>query len=307
MILKISQCIKVKDGRGFQTHASTLPAQLCSALSWWWGRVAKTGETHWKLIIAIGRSERKRKNNNKNEEEGTNAKSILIVYCRNLLNLFVHKSKPRNTETKKQKTNKNKQKQKQIKTNSFDNYSLSVFLRSMVTIRKSTIDDFINIQTCNLWCLPENYTSKYYYYHFLSWPQLLYLAEDANKKIVGYVLAKIEDENESEEPSGHITSLSVLRSHRKLGIASRLMETAHREMEHVFKSDHCSLHVRVTNRAALSLYQDKLKYEIFDIEKGYYADGEDAYQMVKYFNPEKRPKHFPYDLLRNGAQKSEAA
>ena len=47
------------------------------------------------------------------------------------------------------------------------------------------------MQNCNLWCLPENYSSKYYVYHFLNWPQLLYVAEDSNKKIVGYVLAKM--------------------------------------------------------------------------------------------------------------------
>ena len=31
---------------------------------------------------------------------------------------------------------------------------------------------------------------QYYLYHVLSWPQLLYVAED-NKRIVGYVLAKM--------------------------------------------------------------------------------------------------------------------
>ena len=32
---------------------------------------------------------------------------------------------------------------------------------------------------------------QYYFYHSLSWPQLLYVAEDYNGKIVGYVLAKM--------------------------------------------------------------------------------------------------------------------
>lgn len=32
---------------------------------------------------------------------------------------------------------------------------------------------------------------QYYFYHVLSWPQLLYVAEDYNGKIVGYVLAKM--------------------------------------------------------------------------------------------------------------------
>ena len=40
-------------------------------------------------------------------------------------------------------------------------------------------------------CLPENYQMKYYFYHMLSWPQLLYVCEDYDGKIVGYVLAKM--------------------------------------------------------------------------------------------------------------------
>lgn len=34
-------------------------------------------------------------------------------------------------------------------------------------------------------------SSQYYFYHILSWPQLLHVAEDYNGKIVGYVLAKM--------------------------------------------------------------------------------------------------------------------
>jgi len=45
----------------------------------------------------------------------------------------------------------------------------------------------------------------------------LYVAEDARGKIVGYVMAKIDEDEDVVH--GHITSLSVLRSHRKLGIA----------------------------------------------------------------------------------------
>ena len=42
---------------------------------------------------------------------------------------------------------------------------------------------------------------KYYFYHYLSWPQLLWVAEDSNGKIVGYVLAKME-EDEMQPPHG---------------------------------------------------------------------------------------------------------
>merc|ERR1712072_96404 len=86
------------------------------------------------------------------------------------------------------------------------------------------------------------------------------------------------------EVHGHITSLAVLRSHRKLGIASKLMRASIAAMEECFNAEHVSLHVRYTNRAAFTLYSQTLGFEIHDIEKGYYADKEDAYDMRKMFD-----------------------
>ena len=51
--------------------------------------------------------------------------------------------------------------------------------------------------------------------------------------------------------------------------------------------DCCTLHVRVTNRAAFALYNDVLGYQIKSTDVKYYADGEDAYEMRLDFNPEK--------------------
>jgi len=151
-----------------------------------------------------------------------------------------------------------------------------------VSIRPATIEDLFAVQHCNLGCLPENYQMKYYLYHALSWPQCLYVSEDYTGKIVGYVLSKME-ERPSEPKHGHITSLAVLRSHRKLGIASKLMEAAHASMEEAFGAEFVSLHVRVSNRAAFSLYTMLLGYEIHDVEEHYYADKEDAYCMHRMF------------------------
>ena len=55
----------------------------------------------------------------------------------------------------------------------------------MVCIRRAQPSDLLKIQNCNLMCLPENYNLKYYFYHILSWPQLLHVAEQDNK-IAGY-------------------------------------------------------------------------------------------------------------------------
>ncbi|KAJ0402302.1 hypothetical protein ATCC90586_006380 [Pythium insidiosum] len=145
----------------------------------------------------------------------------------------------------------------------------------------SQVQDLLQMQNANLWCLPENYQLKYYYYHIMTWPQLLYVAEDHNGKIVGYVLAKMEEE--ASVPHGHITSLAVLRTHRKCGIATKLMKAAQRAMVENFNAEYVSLHVREGNAAAIHLYRKTLEYQVYDIEKGYYADGEDAYDMRKPF------------------------
>lgn len=134
------------------------------------------------------------------------------------------------------------------------------------------------MQDCNLLCLPENYQLKYYMYHQLSWPQLSYVAEDHKGNIIGYVLAKMEEETD-DDPHGHITSLAVKRTFRRLGTAQKLMNQTARAMIEVYNARYVSLHVRRTNRAALNLYQHTLKFELCDLEPKYYADGEDAYMM----------------------------
>ena len=135
----------------------------------------------------------------------------------------------------------------------------------------------LQLQACNLMCLPENYQFRYYMYHQLLWPQLLHVAENHKGKVVGYVLSKMEED--AEIPHGHITSLAVEKTNRKCGLATKMMRLAHARQEESFDSQFCQLHVRYTNRAAFHLYANTLKYTINDVEKGYYADGEDAYSM----------------------------
>ncbi|MFH4978993.1 hypothetical protein AB6A40_005702 [Gnathostoma spinigerum] len=150
-----------------------------------------------------------------------------------------------------------------------------------MNIRVAHVEDLLNTQHCNLLCLPENYQMKYYFYHALSWPQLSYVAEDDKGNVVGYVLAKMEEDADDDDPHGHITSLAVKRSYRRLGLAQKLMDQTARAMIETFNARYVSLHVRVSNRAALNLYRHILKFEISEVEPKYYADGEDAYAMKR--------------------------
>lgn len=118
-------------------------------------------------------------------------------------------------------------------------------------------------------------------------------------KIVGYVLAKMEEDPADGIQHGHITSLSVMRTHRRLGLAEKLMRQSRewpescmwgqrqgrltmRTEKAMFETYHgvyVSLHVRVSNVAALALYRDTLGFKVIGTEAKYYADGEDAYSM----------------------------
>ncbi|KAI5481083.1 peptide alpha-N-acetyltransferase [Pseudohyphozyma bogoriensis] len=147
-----------------------------------------------------------------------------------------------------------------------------------MNIRPARVEDLLGMQNANLHNLPENYAMKYYLYHGLTWPQVSFVAEDHKGRVVGYILAKMEDDP-SEDPHGHVTSISVLRNYRRLGLANKLMQLSQQAMKTTFNASYVSLHVRKTNRAALALYKDTLGFEVVEIEEKYYADGEDAYSM----------------------------
>ncbi|TID30431.1 hypothetical protein CANINC_000942 [Pichia inconspicua] len=178
----------------------------------------------------------------------------------------------------------------------------------VVTIRRATVDDLQAMQNANLHNLPENYSMKYYLYHLLSWPEASFVAvsindeeksnnserkdsvqyTDVGEKVVGYVLGKMADEESEEDktPHGHITSLSVMRSYRKTGIAEKLMRQCLFALCETFQAEYVSLHVRESNAGALHLYRDTLEFEVLSVEKSYYQDGEDAYFMKKMLKTE---------------------
>ncbi|KAK5105835.1 N-terminal acetyltransferase A complex catalytic subunit ard1 [Meristemomyces frigidus] len=171
-------------------------------------------------------------------------------------------------------------------------------------IRQLRPSDIPHVQQTNITNLPENYFCKYYLYHALSWPQLSYVAVDVSRpkktpydapKIVGYVLAKMEEDPADGIPHGHITSLSVMRTHRRLGLAEKLMRQSQRAMFETYSAKYVSLHVRVSNVAALALYRDTLGFKQGGVEEKYYADGEDAYSM-----------RMELDYLRNEALDQES-
>ncbi|KAJ7443594.1 acyl-CoA N-acyltransferase [Mycena galericulata] len=156
-----------------------------------------------------------------------------------------------------------------------------------MNIRLVKPEDLLGIQATNLQNLPENYLMKFWIYHAMTWPQISFVAEDHKGRIVGYVLAKIDEGEDDDaktnskkaEVYGHVNSISVLRSYRRLGLARKLMVLSQEAMTTIYKASFVSLHVRKSNKPAIGLYRDSLGFQVAKVEHKYYGDGEDALSM----------------------------
>lgn len=103
-----------------------------------------------------------------------------------------------------------------------------------------------------------------------------FYSAQTEKDIVGYMgISKICDE-------GYVTNIAVLPEYRRKGIAKKLIEY----VIDFFKNDlrFISLEVRVSNSAAISLY-NKLGFKQVGLRKQFYTNPkEDAYILTKYFD-----------------------
>lgn len=137
--------------------------------------------------------------------------------------------------------------------------------------RQATVDDIKAIDKLNRAILPENYNRKTYEVHIDLYPTLNWVAV-SDTQIVGYVLVQIEDKVEA-----HITSIAVDPNHRRSGIGKRLLVNTLIAAKKI-RLLSCSLHVRVSNEAAIKLYEG-LNFNKIRVKTNYYEDGEDAYLM----------------------------
>jgi ribosomal-protein-alanine acetyltransferase len=99
------------------------------------------------------------------------------------------------------------------------------------------------------------------------------LAARVNGEIAGFIIGRIDIGRST--PFGHILTVDIEPSHRRKGIAQKLL----REIEVIFKErgiKECRLEVREDNVAASNLYQ-KLGYrKVGKLEK-YYGDAHGLY------------------------------
>jgi ribosomal-protein-alanine N-acetyltransferase len=97
--------------------------------------------------------------------------------------------------------------------------------------------------------------------------------------VAGFVVGGLEDTG--EHIYGHLCNIGVGQRYRRRGIGSLLVRRA----EHQFALESAAgvqLEVRTSNTAAQQFYRRLGYRQVFGIEH-YYANGEDAFVMMKWF------------------------
>lgn len=106
-----------------------------------------------------------------------------------------------------------------------------------------------------------------------------YFVAECDGAVVGFVVGALEDTGENIY--GHICNLGVSPRYRRRGIARLLVN----RLEHQFALELATgvqLEVRVSNATAQRFYRRMGYRQVFGIEH-YYANGEDALVMMKWF------------------------
>lgn len=130
--------------------------------------------------------------------------------------------------------------------------------------------------------LPENYPQFFYDSILERFPDSFLVCEEKkSKKIIGYVMFRVERSMESGLrfiKKAHLVSIAVLGAYQghKIG-ETLLLESMRRVLD--YGIDQFVLEVRITNDVAIKLYK-KLAFEIQKDIPEYYKDGETAHYMV---------------------------
>jgi len=93
----------------------------------------------------------------------------------------------------------------------------------------------------------------------------------ADGRVAGYIITCVEGD------AAHVISIATDPEYRRRGVGKLLLCTALKLLAEG-KVGEVFLEVRVTNEAALKLYQ-AVGFELVETLKSYYSDGEDGYRL----------------------------
>ena len=150
-------------------------------------------------------------------------------------------------------------------------------------VRGFRSDDLNRVMEINFECLPENYSSYFYRDLYQRFPKTFLVAE-VDGAVQGYIMCRIErgfSKFHSFRPTRlcHVVSIAVREPYRRRGIATGLMVEAMRQGRNDYNATECFLEVRMSNEAAIRLYEE-LGFTKAKRNSRYYMDGEDAWTMA---------------------------
>jgi ribosomal-protein-alanine N-acetyltransferase len=150
-------------------------------------------------------------------------------------------------------------------------------------VREFNLKDLEHVMQINAACLPENYSSYFYRDLYQRYPETFRVAE-VEDSVQGYIMCRIErgwSKIGKLTPARlcHIVSIAVMENYRRRGIGRKLIVEAMRKGRDVYGATEGYLEVRISNDAAIGLY-DVLGFKKVKRNYGYYMDGEDAWVMA---------------------------
>ncbi|MFW9824014.1 MAG: GNAT family N-acetyltransferase [Candidatus Thorarchaeota archaeon] len=153
---------------------------------------------------------------------------------------------------------------------------------SEIIIKRCTLDDLDGVIEVNEKELPEDYPYFFYKSILDNYPDTFLIAQNNSGKIVGYIMWRVEKTPSLDSlryvNKGHLVSIAVSQGYRKRGIAKALLSNSMNALKK-YKIHEYVLEVRVTNYTAIRLYE-QYNFQIVNIKKNYYRDGENAYYMT---------------------------
>ncbi len=148
----------------------------------------------------------------------------------------------------------------------------------MTTLRPFVADDLFKFNHINLDPLTETYNISFYMLYVSTWPSLCASFDDANGRMMGYILGKAEGDGKLWH--GHVTAVTVSPEYRRLAIAKNLMAYLEDVSTYSYNGYFVDLFVRVSNKLAQLMY-NSLGYTVYRQVLEYYSGEEDAYDMRK--------------------------
>jgi ribosomal-protein-alanine N-acetyltransferase len=154
--------------------------------------------------------------------------------------------------------------------------------KQRIIIKRCNLDDLDGVIKVNEEELPEDYPYFFYKSILDNYPESFLLAQNEKGCIVGYIMWRVEKSPSLDSlryiNKGHLVSIAVSQDYRKRGIAKSLL-THSMQAIRKYKIHQYVLEVRVSNYNAIKLYE-QFKFQIANIKKNYYRDGENAYYMT---------------------------